>query len=220
MTAREGENITVNDSGSQFEAYFVESKNSNKGLIIIQEWWGLVDHIRDVADRFNLHGFNTIAPDLYAGRQTDEPSVAQKYMMEMNVESAMKNLENSVSYLKEKGTEKVASLGFCMGGGISLYAASINIVDSAVSYYGVLPNASIDYEKIRCPVQGHYAEHDGATENIKEIIKILTDNNVYNDFNVYPGTSHAFFNNERKEVYDNMSAELSFNRTLDFLNQM
>ncbi|MEG3582238.1 MAG: dienelactone hydrolase family protein [Chloroflexota bacterium] len=217
MSTRKGNNISVENGELPFDAYFVESENSNKGLIIIQEWWGLVDHIRDVADRFNLRGFNTIAPDLYSGKQTDEPSVAQKYMMELNVESAMKNLRSSIEILNEKGIDRIASLGFCMGGGISLYAASINIVDSAVSYYGVLPNATVEYEKIKCPIQGHYAEHDGATESVKDIENILNANGVYNNFNIYKGTSHAFFNNEREEVYDKTSADLSFERTIEFL---
>jgi carboxymethylenebutenolidase len=217
MKARKGKNITIENEESPFGAYFVESENSNKGLIIIQEWWGLVDHIRDVADRFNLHGFNTIAPDLYSGKQTDEPTLAQKYMMELNVENAIKNLKSSIKFLKKKGIDRISSIGFCMGGGISLYAASINIVDSAVSYYGVLPNAIVKYENIRCPILGHYAEHDGATESVEEIENILTSNGVYNDFNIYRGTSHAFFNNEREEVYDKPSADLSFKRTINFL---
>ena len=73
MTERKGKNITVGGD-LPFESYFVESKNSKKGLIIVQEWWGLVNHIRDVADKFNQEGFNTIAPDLYSGKQTDEPT--------------------------------------------------------------------------------------------------------------------------------------------------
>ena len=217
MSIRKGKKITVENEGSPFEAYFVESENSNNGLIIIQEWWGLVDHIRDVADRFNLEGFNTIAPDLYYGKQTDEPTLAQKYMMELNVENAMNNLKSSIKFLNKKGIDRISSIGFCMGGGISLYAASIEIVDSAVSFYGVLPNANVKYENIKCPIQGHYAEHDGATESVKEIEEILTANGTYNDFNIYQGTSHAFFNNEREEVYDKGSADLSFERTIKFL---
>lgn len=216
MTERKGKNITVGGD-LPFEAYFVESKNSKKGLIIVQEWWGLVNHIRDVADKFNQKGFNTIAPDLYSGKQTDEPTLAQKYMMELNVEEAIKNLKSSIKFFNDRGIDQIASIGFCMGGGISLYAASMGIVNSAVSYYGVLPNATVKYENIKCPIQGHYAEHDGATESIQEIEDILNSNNIYNDFYIYEGTSHAFFNNEREEVYDKKSADLSFQRTIKFL---
>ena len=73
------------------------------------------------------------------------------------------------------------------------------------------------YENIKCPIQGHYAEHDGATESIQEIEDILNSNNIYNDLYIYEGTSHAFFNNEREEVYDKKSADLSFQRTIKFL---
>ena len=89
-------------------------------------------------DKFNQEAFNTIAPDLNSGKQTDEPTLAQKYMMELNVEEAIKNLKSSINFFNDRGIDQIASIGFCMGGGISLYAASMGIVNSAVSYLSLI----------------------------------------------------------------------------------
>src|SRR5579884_2596163 len=99
------------------------------GVIVIQEWWGLVDHIKDVAERFAREGFVALAPDLYHGEKTKEPDEAGKLMMALNIDQAAKDMRGAAAYLKglpQVTSQQVGIVGFCMGGALALYAASVS----------------------------------------------------------------------------------------------
>ena len=193
-----GKIITYGDQQNQ--GYLSLPKNNQgPGLIILQEWWGLVGHIKLVADRYAENGFVVLAPDLYNGEQATEPNEAQKLMMELKID--------------------VGCIGFCMGGGLSLYMATTGSIDAAIPYYGVLVNVKPDWSKVNCPILGHYAEHDSATEALPEIKKEIEKYRNDSKFYIYQNTEHAFFNDERKEVYNKNAAEKSFVRSIEFLNE-
>jgi len=198
------------------------STNNGPGLIILQEWWGLVDHIKHVADRYAEKGFVVLAPDLYDGQTTVEPNEAQKLMMELKIENASTKIKSSINFLKDKNyisNNKIGCIGYCMGGGLALYMATQHIIDAAVPYYGVLINVEPDWSQVNCPILGHYAEHDQATESLEQITVELNKYNIQHTFHIYEKTEHAFFNNERPEIYSEHAAELSFERTIKFLNE-
>ena len=165
-----GQIITYGDQKNQ--GYLSLPKNKQgPGLIILQEWWGLVGHIKLVADRYAENGFVVLAPDLYNGEKATEPNEAQKLMMELKIDEAGDNIESAVKYLRNSenlSTNKVGCIGYCMGGGLSLYMATTGHIDAAVPYYGVLVNVKPDWSKLNCPILGHYAERDPAPEPIHE----------------------------------------------------
>ena len=198
------------------------SNKKGPGLIILQEWWGLVDHIKDVSDRYAKKGFVVLAPDLYDGQKAIEPNEAQKLMMELKIDNASTKIKSSIKFLKDENyisNNKIGCVGYCMGGGLALYMATQKVIDATVPYYGVLINAEPDWSQINCPILGHYAEHDKATESLDQIKSELNKYNAKHTFHIYNGTEHAFFNDERPEIYNKEAAELSFERTIKFLNE-
>jgi carboxymethylenebutenolidase len=194
------------------------------GVVVIQEWWGLVPHIRNVADRLAAQGFVAVAPDLYRGRQTREPDEAGKLIMEMQLEQAARDMAATVDALlamPETTGQGVGVVGFCVGGGLALYLASLKPeVAAVVCYYG-FPREGLDWDlsAVKGAVLGHFAEDDdfAPPELVDGMERELRDAGVDVTFHHYPGTSHAFFNDDRPEVYDAAAADISWQRTLEFL---
>ena len=119
-----GEMVEFKSNGGTCTGYLAGT--SGPGVIVIQEWWGLVPHITDIADRFAAEGFVALAPDMYHGEMTDEPDMAGKLLMSMNLATAGKDLSGAVDLLQERtGRTKVGVTGFCMGGGLALMAACL-----------------------------------------------------------------------------------------------
>jgi carboxymethylenebutenolidase len=197
------------------------------GVLVIQEWWGLVPHIKDVADRFAAEGFVALAPDLYHGATTTEPDEAGKLMMAMNMEQAAKDLSGAVTLLEERsGRQEVGVVGFCMGGGLALVTATLRPdgVKAVVPFYGLIPwpSAQPDWSKLEAAVQGHYAALDSfftpakAQELENELKALGKDVEIF----VYPDVDHAFFNDTRPEVHDPEASQTAWNRTLDHFRRV
>lgn len=219
-----GELVTFPSNGGQAQGYLARPAAGGKapGLIVIQEWWGLVPHIKDVADRFAANGFLALAPDLFHGKTTTEPDEAGKLMMSMKMDEAARDMGGAYDYLhgREDCTGKVGCVGYCMGGGLSLYLATLKPIDACVVYYGVLQGVQPDLGNLKAPVLGHYATKDAwaspeAASNLRQQIR---DAGQSAEMHIYEGTDHAFFNDTRPEVYDDAAAELSMERTLAFFN--
>jgi carboxymethylenebutenolidase len=194
------------------------------GVVVIQEWWGLVPHIRNVADRLAAQGFVAVAPDLYRGKQTSEPDEAGKLVMEMQLRQAAKDMAAAVDALlamPETTGDGVGVIGFCVGGGLALYLASMKPeVAAVVCYYG-FPREGLDWDlsAVKGSVLGHFAADDDFApgELVDSMERELRDAGVEVTFHHYPGTTHAFFNDDRPEVYDADAADRSWQRTLEFL---
>ena len=191
----------------------------SRGVIVLQEWWGLNDHIKDVAERFARAGFTALAPDLYHGTVTTSPDVAGKLLMALNIAQAEKDLRGVVGHLRGLTGKPVGVAGFCMGGTLSFFAACANGEDvgACVIYYGGHPKVEYDYDRLTAPVLGHWAERDDtANTNAARIEAELKRRGKSCEFHRYPGTRHAFFNDQRPEVYDAKAAQQSWERTLAF----
>ena len=194
------------------------------GVVVIQEWWGLVPHIRKVADRLAAQGFVAVAPDLYRGKQTSEPDEAGKLIMEMQLQQAAKDMAAAVDALlamPETTGDGVGVIGFCVGGGLALYLASLKPeVAAVVCYYG-FPREGLDWDlsAVKGSVLGHFAADDdfAPSELVDSMERELADAGVEVTFHHYPGTTHAFFNDDRPEVYDADAADRSWQRTIEFL---
>ena len=197
------------------------ASGNGPGVIVIQEWWGLVPHIKDVADRFAREGFVALAPDVYRGHATSEPDEAGKLMMALNLSQASQDLSGAIDYLIANSSgPKVGVVGFCMGGGLTLKLACDrpDAVAAAAPFYGVIPWPAVlpDWSRLNAAVEGHYAELDEAAspEAVAALETQLRDAGKNCVMHVYPGTNHAFFNDARPEVFDDGASRLAFSRTV------
>jgi carboxymethylenebutenolidase len=200
---------------------------SGPGVIVIQEYWGLVPHIQDICDRFAQEGFVALAPDLFHGSATKEPDEAGKLMMALNIDQAAKDVRGAATYLKQMPqvtSAEIGIVGFCMGGMLAVYGASVSPeIGPVVDFYGVHPSVHPDFARIKGPVLGNFAERDDfvSGDDMRKLESDLQAAGVQTDFRVYPGTHHAFFNDARTghgESYDAPAAEDSWQRTLSFLH--
>lgn len=221
-----GQMIEFPSNGGTARGYLsAPESGEGPGVIVIQEWWGLVPHIRDVADRFAAEGFVALAPDLYHGDVARSPDEAGKLMMALNIEQAEKDLRGAVGYLlAHEGTTsgRVGTVGFCMGGVLSLYAASKNEqVGACVVFYGIHPKVEPDFRSLRAPVLGLYAERDQMVPPaaVRALEERLRAEGKSVEMHIYPETDHAFFNDTRPEVHDPEAAADAWRRTIEFFRR-
>jgi carboxymethylenebutenolidase len=212
--------------GRQCSGYYVVPADGDRapGMVVIQEWWGLNDQIKEVCDRFAVEGFVALAPDLYRGKTTTEPDEAQKLMMALNIEQAAKDMVGAVDFLTEHvavTSKGVGVTGFCMGGALALWLATLRpTVSAVVPYYGVIgwPAAQPDWSKLNGPVQGHYAENDdfASPEAVKKLEDELRGLGKAVEFFIYPDAEHAFTNHHPPEVHHDEHTEAAWRRTIEF----
>jgi carboxymethylenebutenolidase len=193
------------------------------GVVVIQEWWGLVPHIQDVAERLACEGFVALAPDLYHGRASEEPDEARKLAMALDANRAVQEIAAAARYLKKSiGVRKVGVVGWCMGGGLSLSAAAHHgdVINTAVAFYG-RPLTASDTAKLTVPVLGLYAEHDHGipVEAVHAFEEELQKQHVPHEVHVYPGVQHAFFNDTRPVIYNAAAAQDAWQKTMTWFRR-
>lgn len=199
-------------------------EQARPGVIVLQEWWGLVPHIEDVSRRFASAGFVALAPDLYHGQHATEPDEARKLRMAMNGDQAVGEIRAASEFLSLRADvwpKRVGVVGWCMGGGLALSAAADGAkIGAAVAFYGHVLAAE-DAARLHVPVLGLYAEHDhGITpDEVHQFEAELEKLGIEHDIHIYPGTQHAFFNDDRPEVYDAQASEDAWVRTLDWFRR-
>ena len=210
-------------NGGQASGYLaIPEKGTGPGVVVIQEWWGLVGHIKEVCDRFAANGYVALAPDLYHGKIAKSPDEAGKFMMALRIDGAEKDLRGAIEFLlgHEATTgSKAGIIGFCMGGALSLYAATKNPkVGACVVFYGGHPNVKPDLPNLQAPVLGIYAERDGfvTPELVHQLERQLKKLGKSVEVHIYPGVDHAFFNDQRPEVYDEKASADAWRRVLEF----
>jgi carboxymethylenebutenolidase len=223
-----GEIVEFPSNGHTGRGYLAQSvEGAGPGVVVIQEWWGLVPHIQDLCDRFAAEGFTALAPDLYRGKATTEPDEAGKLMMAMNLEQAARDMGGAIDYLESSDAVRgrgVGVVGFCMGGGLALMLAvqRPDDVKAVVPFYGLIPweGAQPDWRKLSAPVQGHYAEQDGffTPELAAQLEVELKQLGKTVEFHRYDA-DHAFFNDTRPEVYDAATAGLCWQQTVGFFKE-
>ena len=221
-----GEMIEFAGQGHVDRGYLaVPASGSGPGVVVIQEWWGLVGHIKSVCDRFAAEGFTALAPDLYHGKATTEPDEAQKAMMALKLDDAAADLAAAVRHLLDSSQttgRTVGVVGFCMGGGLALNLASRQPeVAACVAYYGVGPaRDQVDVASTKAAVLGHWGERDHSYDHatIEGLEARLREAGVEVESHWYDA-DHAFFNDDRPEVYDAEAAQLSWERTIAFLRR-
>ena len=219
-----GKMVQFPTNGSTTSGYLATpASGKGPGLLVIQEWWGLVGHVKNVCDRFAAEGFAALAPDMYHGQTASEPDGAGKLFMALNIAQAEKDLRGTATYLLARSsTKKVGAVGFCMGGQLALYAATLNpSVGACVNFYGIHPNVKPDYSKLSGPVLGLFAERDQFVNpaTAKALDAAIKGAGKQSEIHIYPNVDHAFFNDERADAYNKAAADDAWRRTLAFFRQ-
>ena len=225
-----GEMISYRSNGGTSEGYLavprVAAETAVPGVIVIQEWWGLVGHITAVADRLAAAGFLALAPDLYHGRTASEPDEAQKMLMGLAMNQAAKDIAGAAAYLatRPEGSGAVGAVGFCMGGSLALWAGTLSQhITAVVGYYPGIPWERMqpswqNYSGKAALIHADEDEGGASAPGIQQARQLISDAGGDVTVHDYAGTGHAFFNDDRPEVYDEAAATLSWDRTLTFLH--
>ena len=223
-----GKDIEISRPGEKsFKGYLAKPSSgtdNGKGIVVLQEWWGLVPHIKSVADRFAEKGFTALAPDLFEGLETKDPDKGGRLLMALNIEKTEKNLRHAMTRLQSELPKptKVGVVGFCMGGQLALLAAttSPDLVGAVIDFYGIHPKVNPDFSQLDCPALGFFAGKDtfvtpdkvDALENaVKKVGKTM-------EFNRFAEAGHAFFNDSREDAYNPELAKLAFEKSLSFFS--
>ena len=203
----------------------VPPSGSGPALLVIQEWWGLVEHIKQLCDRFAGEGFVALAPDLYNGVATGSPDEAGKLFMALNIARAAADLRGAADFLLDRPqvtSGKVGAVGFCMGGQLALYAGAEfpDRIGAVVDFYGIHPNVRIEPAKLRVPVLAHFAERDRSVKvaDARALAAGIEAAGGSIEAHFY-SADHAFFNDSRPTVYDRGCSEIAWTRTLEFLRK-
>jgi carboxymethylenebutenolidase len=212
-------------NGSTASGYLaVPGEGSGPGLVVMQEWWGVDDHIRSVCDRFAAEGFVVLAPDLYRGEVATRPDEAQQRMMALEMDEAEVEMRGAVSHLRdsERTTgSAIGAVGFCLGGGLAVWAAAANPeIGATVTFYYVMPHGTPDFSKVRGPVLGHFGTADKVipTEAARALESRMRSAGCDVAFEYYEGAGHAFFNDtDRLGTFDEPSSRVAWERTVQFL---
>lgn len=216
--------------GQSVDGYLSEPPQGRNapGVVVIQEWWGLNDQIKGVADKLAAAGYRALVPDLYRGKVALEAREAEHLMKGLNFgDAAAQDVRGAVQYLKASGSPKAAVTGFCMGGALTvLAAANVPELNAAVIWYGVPPLEYVDASKIKIPLLGHFAIHDTSfpIALVDGLEKKLQPAKVSFEFHRYDA-KHAFANEtaDSKHLdflkYNAKAAELAWSRTMEFLGR-
>lgn len=211
--------------GVTMQAFLVapEGEGPHAAVIVVQEWWGLNEHIKDVGRRLAREGYVAIAPDMYSRlghKSTTDANEAAKLMGMVSMDDGLKDLNATVHYVKTVSgvdPERLGVAGFCMGGGYALMLPCVNPdIRAAAPFYGPVPNPDAPLKDLACPVLYIYGEDDGwiTKTDVQRLADAMKKYNKTGEIKTYPGAPHAFFNDTRKDVYKEAEAKDAWTRTL------
>ena len=216
--------------GKSSSGYLVEPVDAKNapGVVVIQEWWGLDDEIKNIANRLAEAGYRALVPDLYEGKLALEANEAEHLMNDLNfADAASQDIRGATQYLKATGSSKVAITGFCMGGALTVLSAGlVPECDGTVVWYGYPPLEYVDASAIQKPMLAHWALHDDffSIAGVDQLEEKLKAAGVSYDFQRYDA-KHAFANpkSDTRHLpplqYNSAAAELAWDRTMSFLKQ-
>jgi carboxymethylenebutenolidase len=219
--------IEFKSNGGTSTGYLASpASGKGPGVLVIQEWWGLIPQVKGIADMFAREGFNALAPDFYHGKsaQIGEPDKAQKLMMELDMEPAATDARGAAQFLAshpKTSAKKIGVIGFCMGGMLALMTGTVasDVVGAVIDCYGVPPQKKPDYAKLKgVPVLGIFG---GKDEHVMHALPALeADLNAAGapfEKVVYPNVDHAFLNEERADVHHPGDAKDAWAKIMSFL---
>jgi carboxymethylenebutenolidase len=200
-----------------------QGKGKHPGLIVVQEWWGLNDWIRQQADRYAKEGYVAFAPDLYRGKTTTDPAVAHELARGLPPDRALSDLKAAFRYLasrKDVDAKRIGVIGWCMGGG---YALELTLAEpriaATVINYGHLVTDPASIAKIHAPILGNFGAEDRGIPpaDVRAFEAALKKEGKPNDIKIYAGAGHAFMNPNNKTGFVKSAADDAQSRIDDFL---
>jgi carboxymethylenebutenolidase len=221
--------IYVKQDGEEIKGWLAwpadKPKGESPGIIVVHEWWGLNDNIRQTSERLAAEGYVTLAVDLYGGESAATPKAAMKLMQALNAKAddGRENLAAAYDYLHNTmGLEKVGIVGWCLGGRWSLQA-SLRLPDdinASVIYYGGVTDDKAQLETLQMPILGHFAAKDPIVppDSVIAFRNALDELGKDADVYIYPDTKHAF-SNPSGMAYNAEAAELAWERTVGFFGE-
>lgn len=217
------ETLEYNTANGATTAYVAMPDNTNentKAVIVIQEWWGLAEHIKDIARRYAAEGFIAVAPDLYRGKMAANPDEAGKLMNALQIEDGLDTIKNTIDKARQTyGLSHFGITGYCMGGTYALRAAcELDGLNAAAPFYGDIPPEDI-LKNLKVPVIFISGTKDGwiNPEKVAQLEGIADKYGLPVDSVKYEA-DHAFFNDTRPEVYDREAARDAWARVTGFFN--
>lgn len=219
-------NVTFGDN---VPGYVAKPANASKaGLIVIQEWWGLNNQIKKMADRFAKEGFVSLSPDFYRGQVATKPDEASHLMNGLDWPRAVEDIKQGALYLKSQGCDKVGVIGFCMGGALTIAAAvkCPEVLAAGSCFYGIPPATFADPKHIGIPMQFHFGDKDhskgfsdkAAADHLKQTLKSVGKD--VSEFHQYADGDHAFMNEEAPAYpYNEKVAKVAFQKAVDFFKK-
>ncbi len=212
---------TANGTTTAYVAMPDDANADSKAIVLIHEWWGLNDHVRDIAGRYAEAGFVAIAPDLYRGQVTTDSQEASRLMHNMAIEDGLDTIKNAIAKAKDVyGISSFGITGYCMGGTFALRAAcDLEEISAAVPFYGDIPDEEI-LKRLSVPTIFIAGQRDGWITPAK-VAEIETAADKYDlpAQVVSYDADHAFFNNTRPEVYDAEAAQDAWKRAVSLFNE-
>jgi carboxymethylenebutenolidase len=202
-----------------------EAPGRYPGVIVVHEWWGLNDWVKDQATKFAANGYVALAVDLYRGKATATPEEAHELMRGLPQDRALRDVEAAFEYLytrKEVTRDEIGIDGWCMGGGIAVqFAIHQPRLRACVVNYGSLPTDPNDIQQIAAPILGNFgAEDRGITpQDVRDFEKAMRAINRRIDVKIYDGAGHAFENPNNQTGYRPEAASDAWQRTISFFNK-
>jgi len=212
---------TAKGDTTAYVAMPAKSGEETKAVLVIHEYWGLNDHIKDIAERYAKEGFIAVAPDLYRGTVTEDKNEASKLMENLGIEDGLDIINKAMIMAQEKyGITKFGITGFCMGGTYALEAAcKLEGLHASAPFYGDIPE-EFTLQGLKCPVLFVSATKDQwiNTKKVAELERIAKVNTLPIESVKYEA-DHAFFNDTRPEVYDAEAAKDAWSKVIAFFNE-
>jgi carboxymethylenebutenolidase len=224
-----GDMVTFKSNGGTAGGYLASPASGNgPGIVVIQEWWGLIPQVKGTADMFAREGFNALAPDFYHGKSAriGEPDAAQKLMMELNIEQAERDARGAAHYLASHANtspKKIGVIGFCLGGMLAIRTGIVasDVVAAVVDCYGVPQQKKPDYTKLNgIPLLGIFGGKDEGVMNALPALEAdLKAAGAPFEKVIYPNAGHAFLNEQRTDVHRPDDAKDAWPKIMSFLKR-
>lgn len=216
--------VTFPGKACPIKAYVArpEGASVRAAVIVVQEWWGLNENIKDIAHRFGREGYFALAADLYSrqGHQvTADPNTAAQLMTGLKKEDGIEDLKSAIHWLrsqKETANAKIGVTGYCMGGSYALLLpCESNEIAAAAPFYGEIPSDE-KLASLYCPIFYAYGENDGwiQRKDVDRLATTLRRLGKKGEVKIYAACQHGFFNDTRKDVYSPDAARDAWQRTL------
>jgi carboxymethylenebutenolidase len=214
-------NIETSNGSTTAHVALPAETNQNAAVILIHEWWGINDHIRDIAGRYAKEGYTCIAPDLFRGKVAKSTEEASRLMNELHVNDGIDTIKNAIAEAgRTYNVRKLGITGFCMGGTFALRAAcEIDTLAAAAPFYGDIPDEQT-LARLTVPTLFIAGARDGwiKPEKVNELKEAAREHNLPVEVVSYDA-DHAFFNDTRKEVYDAEAAADAWERVLNLFSE-